>query len=180
VKRAQHNWNLINDLFQRLDDLKNKIGEKEYDASVGAMRQRLVKTYKLDRIEDHKVAFKQAIAKPHQPSAKEQERGFDVAPIIQKKVQYGKVHTTRGNNKALLRQECKGRYSDQALYPTPRPKGGEEHPEDVDSMGITAVKAWIKMDEKKRNPDETAEAEKFFEPLFTSFDDYEFDEITKL
>ena len=170
---------MINDLFQRLDDLKKEMGEKEYDVSVRAMRQRLVKTYKLERLEDHKNAFKQATAKPHQPSTKEQERGFDVAPIIQKKVQYGKVHTTRGNNIALLRQECKGRYSDQALYPTPRPQG-EERPENVDSMGVIAVKAWIKIDEKKRNPSETAEAEKFYKPLFTRFEDYVFDEITKL
>ena len=58
------------------------------------------------------MAFKEGFDSTHEPSAKELERGIDVAPMMEGKLQFGKLFNC-GNNLTELRKEWKGRYAAQ-------------------------------------------------------------------
>jgi hypothetical protein len=71
--------------------------------------QNIRDTYGIKQVSDAVGAFVHAFSVPHQPSAREQETGHDVAPWIEGKLQFGKIHGKR-NNLNLLCEEWKGRF----------------------------------------------------------------------
>jgi hypothetical protein len=113
----------------------------------------------------------QALHRPYVPSAKELQRGIDDAPLVMGLLQFGKNYS-KGENVALLCQECEGRYQNPRQAPVLIGKACV-----IAREKINVLKALIKQDVKERDPHADL---RYFKPLFTPFDDYKFDLVTKL
>jgi hypothetical protein len=167
-KRLYHIKNQISNFFDQLSILESAMGSGAYAKRKEEVRESLGYTNSKNQIEDHKAAYQSVLSLPHNPTAKELESGVDTSPYIAGKLQFGKLHN-KGDNRALLLTECKGRYQDSS--------GQQDVILDIDAAGIMKLKELIKADEVRRNPEAKNEAGKFFTPLFTVYGDYDFDLI---
>jgi hypothetical protein len=141
-----------------------------------------------------KKAFEKAFDVQHVKSAKEKQSGFDVAPILEGKLQFGKLHEKKTMNEKLLNNElCKrlerdlGRelsrgISEKRDMLVKIIDGGRQRAKKAFSdkdkspaakMGISAVKEALKYHEEEQcNRISAKYDERFFQVLHTGIDDY--------
>ena len=119
---------------------------------------------------------------PFAPNAKERETGVGIAPMVEGCLQFGKLYKTKGDNERLLREEWVGRFRERTLAEGRVPS--EIEIKQQESLSITDHKRAIKEDEIRRKREEGAELSsdeaKFFTPIYTAYDDYVWDAVTKL
>jgi hypothetical protein len=169
----------VAELQRRLRECERELlGFEEYAKQVKDQKARLKQTFKLELIEANVMAFRDTIDVPHVPSAKERETGCDVSPHIAGKLPYFSIHKNPASNMALLRTECQARYDEY-----PAPTSSDKRPSNIDRLGVSLLKNWIKQDEIRRfgddNEKEKKEAERFFVPRFTEFIEYTWTQIKK-
>lgn len=98
-KRLHYLWEQLSNFVEQLNQIERDIGTQEYNKRVREMKENLKITNSQNIKEEHKQAYQAVLSQIHCPSAKELERGTDIAPMIAWKLQYGKIHTKVASNR---------------------------------------------------------------------------------
>ena len=161
IKQASE---LIHDQIRKVEALETKYGVEEF------------KKRRTKRIDLHKGSFERVLVNEenenftaafqtdHEVSVKERRAGIDIAPLVKDLIQFGKLFDKmkgrKTGNMEALQHEMNGRNHDEnATLP----------------QNINDIKKWIKEHEKMRcNRDKEEFDERYFRPLHTLPQDYEF------
>ena len=160
-------------VHKRLQEVKSELGEIEFKKPRDKMKASLKNPFKDTRVQEETDKFVTSLPAIHKPTAKELVRGIDESGLIQGKVQIGLLFN-RGNNLQLLRLEWKGRFStDKGRALT------ADEIQTIDNTGIKDIKGIIKAHEKARDGESSKYDERFFKPLHTDPQEYEWDQVKK-
>jgi hypothetical protein len=158
---------LLESFNARVRHLKGVIGPEEYERRWKLQRAGLDTSYTSLRLDDARALIDNVISEPHVPSARERASGYDESAASLGLLQLGKLFMP---NLVLLRKEWTGRKSTQlgrALT--------DIELLIIEQTGLRDLKQAIKVHEANRERAEgEAHNDKFFKPLFTNADDYQF------
>jgi hypothetical protein len=182
-------------VHHQISELEQRLGTEVFEGRKKKLGENLKKTFSAVQVQQQKKAFEKAFDVQHVKSAKERQAGFDVAPILEGKLQLGKLHGRNTNNAALLTAALFARLEndlgrqlgdpeDQAeqltkLIPRGRTRDEIDFPikeqASVKKMGIKAVKDALKYHEEIRCDLISAKYDfRYFEVLYTAIDEYSY------
>jgi hypothetical protein len=149
-------------VHEDIEDLRRSMGCKAYDLLYKELKAKLKDTWQSTRVSKEKEKFEEAFAFTHVASAKELHEGFNISPLLDGKLQLGKLFT-KGDNLTLLQPELTKRRENN-----------------IDSakivlilkMAITDVKKGIEKHEFSRDGKGLRYDDRFFKVLYTPIDDY--------
>jgi hypothetical protein len=101
-KKAEDNIKRVLQLHEDIENYKKKIRFAAYNTLYAEMVAKLKETFEATRVQAEKEKFAAALHVAHVSSAKESEKGFDIAPLQDGKLQFGKK-ITEGINLFLLK-----------------------------------------------------------------------------
>jgi hypothetical protein len=90
-KRILEMKDRIMEVDRAIRSIERRLGTKEFKAKRKRIGENLKKTFSAVRVQQMKINFEAAFEIQHMKSAKERCKGFDVAPILDGKLQFGKV-----------------------------------------------------------------------------------------
>jgi hypothetical protein len=159
-KRIVEMKDRIMEVDRAIRSIESRLGTTEFKAKRKRIGENLKKTFSAVRVQQMKQYFEDAFEVQHVESAKERRKGFDVAPILDGKLQFGKLFEKNDgqqtNNVQLLKTELTKRLeADRGCERTPAEK------EEMKKKGIKAVKDGIQKHEERRyaRRDEAANSE---------------------
>jgi hypothetical protein len=164
-------------VLERVKELKRESGELGYAEKHKQLKEAMSKTFTVERKKEAKESFEGVLSQQHIPSVKELISGIDISPMMRDLIQFGKIYDKikgiNTSNVGVLRTEWKGRQAEQL--------GRELSPEEFSAIagtGIVELKQRIRGDEKIRTEKDGGYFnDKFFKPLHTSYDDYEWNTV---
>jgi hypothetical protein len=151
-----------------IESLKTELGEERYDALNDRISENLRKTFQATRVQKEKEDFEAAFSVVHVPSAKENLKGFDISPLLEDKLQLGKIFN-KGRNVELLLTEWAKRMENNL-----KRRLTDDEMKSIREMRVGQLKADIKKDEQARDGNNEKYNDKFFKVLYTPLDGYQF------
>jgi hypothetical protein len=94
----------ICDVHVDIESLRLRLGHQTFDEVNADIAKNLRNTFKATRVKKEKEDFEAAFSVAHVPSAKENLKGFDISPLLDSKLQLGKIFN-KGQNVELLQME---------------------------------------------------------------------------
>jgi hypothetical protein len=158
-KKIVQNIRRVIAVHEDVEELRRSMGCKAYDLLYKELKVKLDDTWQSTRVSKEKEKFEEAFAFTHVAPAKELYEGFDISPLLDRKL------FTKGDNLTLLRTEL-----------TKRRENNSDCTEIVLilKMAITDVKKGIKKHVFLRDRKGPRYDDRFFKVLYTPIDDYEY------
>jgi hypothetical protein len=151
-----------------IEVLKLRLGKECFDKLNADIAKNLRNTFQTTRLEKEKDDFEAAFCVAHVPSVKENLRGFDISPLLDSKLQLGKIFH-KGRNVELLKMELAKRVENNEKKELTVVQFRR-----IQGMKIGELKTEIKKDEQARDGKSKKYNDKFFKVLHTPLDEYEY------
>jgi hypothetical protein len=151
-----------------IEALKLRLGKEAFDKLNADIAKNLRNSFQATRVQKEKEDFEAAFSVAHVPSVKENLKGFDISPLLDSKLQLGKIFN-KGRNVDLLRREWAKRVENNE-----KKQLTDAEFRRIQGMKIGQLKTEIKSDEQARDGKSKTYNEKFFKVLHTPLDEYEY------
>jgi hypothetical protein len=128
----------ITKIHDSLQTLRQELGEGVYQEKKQRMAEKLQRTFEVIQVQQAKGDFEEALKVTHIPSAKENVEGFDTSPLLENKLQLGKLNDKGTNNLQLLGKELIGRMQSSLGRSLT-----DDELKEIEKMGINTIKEKI-------------------------------------
>jgi hypothetical protein len=106
-QKIEQNMQRVRAVHEDIESIRTKLGEDAFVELKEKLEARLMDTWQSTRVLQAKAKFAAALLVTHVASSKELAEGFNISPLLEGKLQLGKLFSTKGCNLSLFRNELK-------------------------------------------------------------------------